>query len=194
MKRLKTLLCMTLLMGLGTGVSAQSLPECSCDFDGGVDFRNGAEVSNASACYLTHDRNTNWCRFTVDGLLGSQALAGRLSAWRDIIKSGGQDAFAAIVSEQMGNYVLRSETTDTLERRFGANSEDVAGQITDRIAENSIGLFECATAYDSGDPDRQFAEMVPLGAFSCGIHPETGWLNLMFQFDGWRLFYLVSPQ
>lgn len=166
-------------------------PQCECDHDARGDREHAAEVANAAACFLTENENRHWCSFDVAALEGSVAQAEFLLTLRDGAWSG-QPGAIAILGDKVRAYLEQPALAARLEERFAMTADDAVAQVRARLDGNSELLAACLDAFVDRKPG-DFVEMQPGDGAACGVHPETGWLNLELRLDGFRLLYLTEP-
>ena len=170
-------------------VNAEATKEkCTCDLATENDRQDGAEVPNASACFLTTYTSREWCIFDVDSLKSS-------SRHEDLVAQLGQasaadepNAVVTLLFERFEQWSERGEAAATLST-LDSSPEHVLGEIEKRLNEQSTLLLFCSAAFAAGTA---VEELQGESSFRCGVHP-SGWLTVAFDFEWFYVFYLLGP-
>lgn len=164
--------------------------KCTCDLRTAGDRQDGAEVRNAAACYLSFDRNRDWCSFDVSALNGSQRHQTVLRDTAELFEAT-DDPLAALWPLIAG-YLSRPDVRENLASRFDVDARAALEQAESATKDNWELLSACLDAFFSGAAG-DFRVMQEGDGLACGVDPETGWLNLEYRFDSWLLIFLSEP-
>ena len=191
--RVAGVLCLALGVGLGIPVSVAggTKNQCTCYVGDRGNKEHGGEVTNASECVLTADRDRKWCTFEVQALKGSKQHRSSTSQANNSAQSGNKKSAAKFLLSRLRAW---DQMRQELPRPEGVRQlpSDTLEQLSRRLddTKNVSRLFACVTAFASGDESS--LEISGDEAFRCGV-PPSGWLTVGFDFDGLEGFYLLGP-
>ncbi|SDW54379.1 hypothetical protein SAMN05444358_1011108 [Ruegeria halocynthiae] len=171
-----------------TALAEATRAQCSCDHEAKGDKQHGATVANASACFLTENENNHWCSFDVDALEGSSRQQEFLLVLRGQVGTG---AAEDVILSRLTEYRTAPDVSERLKAR-GFDTASAVDRTQSILKDNNDLLNKCLGAFVDLDPG-EFAKMAEGDGLACGVNAETGWLNLEFRFDGWKLLYLTEP-
>lgn len=164
--------------------------KCTCDLGSASDRENGAEVTNAAACFLTTDTGRKWCSFDIDSLIHSNdhrelvaTLKGGFSSDRD------QSALSAL-NLRFYNWINNRNGFATI-RRFDGNANETLKTIQSTLDDKQTTILSCLENFQAGGTEDS-QELIGDSRVQCGVH-RNGWLTLIFGFNHFIVYFLVGP-
>ena len=184
------LLCMSLLVPSLVDAAATK-EKCKCDLETANDNQDGADVSNASKCYLVSDEDRDWCTFDVESLNSSTSDALFDAMLRERTRTQNYDEIVEMFTERFRAWIMWGKGAVML-NEFGVISpEDLIDKISGALANRNHLFLSCVQAFVAGGSewDRQLEQE---DGFGCGVH-SNGWLTLVLDFDRFVVYYLRGP-
>ena len=191
---LNVVLCIALFAPLPVSAGATQA-KCTCYLTNEGEKKDGADVSNAKACYLTKDTKKKWCTFDVDSLESSSH--GRFSSYGDFLNllkrsHADQEMTAAFFIDRFVTWYDKGNAVETL-NGLNASPDEVLDKINNGIDNMKSTLHSCVGAFIEKDSTGSFAILQGNDFFGCGVH-QSGWLTLTFDFDSFVVNYLLGPR
>ena len=191
---LSFVLCIVLQMPIL--VNAMPTPDkCSCNFNEQNDRKDGAEVTNAAACFLSLDRQDEWCSFDVESIKYSDKHRRTIRLLRETLDDSPGDLVNVLLDR------FKEWTNDGTNENFGMigeyytdssdGREALFNEIARRLDSENDLLLSCVNDFNI-ERHGGYDELIGDGRLLCGVL-SNGWLTLALDFDRFFIFYLLKP-
>ena len=173
--------------------AAATKAKCTCYLESESEKKNGAEVTNASACFLSVDKNDKWCAFDVDSLKSTKRHAKTVEQLRTEFKESSSDSLVNVFVSRFREWSSdgTNEHFRMISEQNFSSGEDFLEEIRNRLDFQATLLLSCVKDFNSGEVNEN-EELEGDDPFQCGVH-SNGWLTVALNFDHFVVFYLLGP-
>jgi hypothetical protein len=159
-----------------------SRDKCTCDLEKGDPPENGAWVQNATSCWSTEIRQSQWCDITVQSLATG---TGQTSVVLDLLEKGSDPAsVTTAMQDRFQQFVATASRSDT-----GLDIKRAIEVVPGILKANDDIIQRCVGAASEG---KRGVRLEGRDSLMCQVSEISGWLRVEFQVGDATVAYMIG--